>query len=1250
MTGAELPVGIAIDIIRKAAGALYQRRRWESRLAKAVASEYDGKVSKRQLAKLLKKQELRTLLEQLDPSVTPSIATCISSTLTKRDRATTNRAHLHQQSIDVATILQRTFLKHLNIQDGMSLLMERLERRFDDIQEQLKPREDRISLPSICEERLKAIEQFSPRTSHQTRALLIDASLTNPESVRHIVVSPPDSLQDAPYQVWEVLADFLNAHQVSGSRHAIERAIALGTPRRLLHNLQHVITTYETGSVEQAQELVQEIESRDPVVDIVRARIDEDPDTLLSVIDLHDLDQSDDSDIALLVTWMKIWALVAQDKLNLAIEATTSATTRFPNRASLYLQQAQLKFTLAIQQERTSHTSDDLLSSTVQLALKGRNLFRRWRGPSGNAVVIAMRALLVMGQPERACELATQEPDGDANPIEARHPVVRTYRAMALLHLGRNEESMAVKLDDIASFDRMLLEAFQARNCDDPNAPGLMRQALNHAEDEASRMKALHGLALFGEVDESDLCVLSDPSGAGAVLIKAVNALQREEYHQAISLLRPYRSESASHMHSLADAQRLAGLTDEAITTLKQGASRFGDPSFYHDAVVLLVEANRLDDAETFANRALTIGMPERTTYGLRRMLVEIAERKKDWHTMEVYAQGLAQEYRDDQQAAWGVVFALIRQAKEQEAFSYLVSHNLSAIDHDSAVLEIWLRSNNDDSTNAIERILELAESNRSSEDIFGTALVSLVIRGRNLQFSEAQRTRIAQLTSEFIRDFPNSTIFGVIEARNKDEFVRVIEDQMAPGTVETLAVIDQVRIGAMPYGILQSIGRLHYAETLIGFKAGAISAVSPDPRVRSQECELAVAAIGKEVIVDTSVAVLHAELASDLTALEQLFHDVVVPSELLVDARRSASSLKEPLDATIYYDPAIQRVSGSEVDSESRLRESQIADDVLSVLSNWNTVSSDNRAWPFRDGPSQLAPWDAAIRLAHDRGCAIWADDVALRRLAGSVGVPAFGTYAACEAMSTTRSNNGLPTLKELKLDLLQHRVADVPITYGEFIDFIVEDVSVALPLAVVYSRPSIWVNPEATISSYRDVLKILYRSPSRDHAPDWLYHILIGAAVGMAIPQRMDVLSGILATTLRAFSGTELISMLVSASRAACHKIDPTGSLDIFDDAVVKLWQAMSSSLSPSDATQHILAIFSNAHPSDMTAAVSAILKHAGIAVSAYSVVRFHRHLKQKGFTSHCQTVSKLACSIPSSNPPMPAKKDATVGEMGR
>ena len=31
----------------------------------------------------------------------------------------------------------------------------------------------------------------------------------------------------------------------------------------------------------------------------------------------------------------------------------------------------------------------------------------------------------------------------------------------------------------------------------------------------------------------------------------------------------------------------------------------------------------------------------------------------------------------------------------------------------------------------------------------------------------------------------------------------------------------------------------------------------------------------------------------------------------------------------------------------------------------------------------------------------------------------------------------------------------------------------------------------------------------------------------------------------------GTELISMLVSASRAACHKIDPTGSLDIFDDA---------------------------------------------------------------------------------------------------
>ena len=75
------------------------------------------------------------------------------------------------------------------------------------------------------------------------------------------------------------------------------------------------------------------------------------------------------------------------------------------------------------------------------------------------------------------------------------------------------------------------------------------------------------------------------------------------------------------------------------------------------------------------------------------------------------------------------------------------------------------------------------------------------------MQFSEVQQTRIAHLTSEFVRDFPESTIFGVIKGDNEDDIIRAIEDRIAPGAVETLAVVDQVRIGAMPYGILQSIG-----------------------------------------------------------------------------------------------------------------------------------------------------------------------------------------------------------------------------------------------------------------------------------------------------------------------------------------------------------------------------------------------------------------------------------------------------------
>ena len=126
------------------------------------------------------------------------------------------------------------------------------------------------------------------------------------------------------------------------------------------------------------------------------------------------------------------------------------------------------------------------------------------------------------------------------------------------------------------------------------------------------------------------------------------------------------------------------------------------------------------------------------------------------------------------------------------------------------------------------------------------------------------------------------------------------------------------------------------------------------------------------------------------------------------------------------------------------------------------------------------MRPWDASIRVALHRQCALWCDDLAMRRLAEHVGVATFGTWALYEALASAPAGAWLPPPTEMKMRLLRARIADVPITVPELVD--ATDRSAVLDFAVsaYLSRPLPWTSDlQATLELFRELVTAITEIP---------------------------------------------------------------------------------------------------------------------------------------------------------------------------
>lgn len=1050
-----------------------------------------------------------------------------------------------------------------------------------------------LGLPPPCQVWIKKLNDVSPDVADCVCDLLGQQSSLIPGVLDHMAVRPPDWMLDAGCLVWEVLAEFVQAHRLPGLQEIGRRAIEAGSSRSIRHRLRIAMAAInEDEDSERTQELLQDIPAGKSLTEAVKAHIQSDAETVIGAVSGSMLHQSEDPDLACYGSELLGWAHWQLGELESACKVLQQASDRFSDGGYLLLQQARAKFALAQRDDDPDSWQHAPLESAVALAVQARDEFRRWRGPSANAVAVATSALMLLEQPERVCRLAMLPPEGEAEPQEASHAGVVEPLVHALLELGRFDELDKLDLELVGGSEETLIRAFQARARGDFNAVELMREAVDQAEEPRAQTMALEGLALFGETDETALAALAADDVTAAHLIRVTAAYHRGDFATASEMLMPYRCRSARHAALLAECQQRSGAFEQACETLLECAEALDDPSLHSSATTLLITMGDHRKAEEVALGALARNPPRPVESQLRQALVHAAEALQDWPAMEQYARHLVQRFPDVEMGLWAVVYTLHQQAQNRKAWGFIVEHDMSPDNEDAALLAVNIYIAMDSPVQDADRLLRIARAFPESEEVAGNAIAALMIgKGGRVKLSEHQLSELHDLLDGFEQLYPKSSVLRCHSLDSDEEQEQRIRDLTEKHSLDIEPILSGVRDGRLPYGVLRVIRPLPYAESLQLRAAGYLTAVSCDSDTRRRERSAVRASIGQAVAVDTSVAALGMLAELDVERMGAAFDRVLIADELLIDAHEAVDSAGTPAGAYAGYEPMIDDVIVSEVKPEELRQAVKATQQIANTLSHWQRVPSARLE--FKDRPQQAAlkPWDSSLRVALNKGCPLWCDDAALRHLAESDGITTFGTYALYEVLVIEQGNEWLHHPTDMKTRLLRAGIADVPISLPELREATDDRNGSDPAVGLFLGRPFSWRDPSETFPWYVDRVATLKAAAMSQRIPGLLFEASCGLGVAVDSEHRPAALGELLAVTLWTACDPKISPKLITSSRVAARRIDFSAYVDPLNDTVTQLSEFLEEHVEADTAAQYIMSIFSTADTADKLTVASAL-----------------------------------------------------------
>jgi tetratricopeptide (TPR) repeat protein len=994
----------------------------------------------------------------------------------------------------------------------------------------------------------------------------------------------PPWLAGAPARALPWLGQLASAYDADEASFLFyDRAVREGAYPRDLLVVQAALHSETLAEGSAHSYLAAHVDLGSPLVHSLRSALDKDWSAALTHMDRW---RAPDSSGLALQRLLRTRILLAQNLFDQALPALREADVgRFP-QLGMELAQALLQ---RARSRSTRHRLADA-QEALAVALRVRNARREWFGDSAAAVVLAMRAALFSQDRTTAWHLSQPAPEGEATGAEAEDPRVLEESALVAAltgHEHRARELVGVVTNPFTRAQVLaVLEEFHAADSESQRVAEAWQRAWEAATPGPDQLMAAMGLVESGQ-DLPDLSHLKEK------LALALSGTADGD----LSMLRANAHQNPTVAVKLAQRYQQLGDHEEAAATLQEAATHRRDAQLMTLAARGYQRARNYEKAKECAENALRIAGPGWAAQGaMYELLVETESAAGNWEQATDAAITLLYLDPYSLDARWALVKCYVSRAQPDEAWQTLTELGEAATPRrrEEAILWVQLGARLSPDPHFVGRALELMQNWPQDEELLGRFLAALLWRTTTAQpMAEEAAEALREASSDFLERFPDSRYFRALDASDPRALLEEIgrslrreyEDE------DRRAIRERIAQGQFPVGALTLMNGRSYAEVCVRLTEGPSGLFASDPTSQAWEADAIRAALTRRVVLDTSAAVSLALL--EPAAAQRLLgscRSIVTTDQIVGDAFHGLESLQS--DATLVWDEVAERASIHVAPEEqmSLLRgRLERAADLVRLLPR--VAQPEVRALPPLPGDQAPQAWLTALDHAKEHSLVLWCDDRALRTVARSVGVPAFGTLALIDACQREQSVAPQEALV-LRAELLRHFYMDISFS-SELYGFAAQaDGWQARAVAAAIARPTAWTDALAVV---RLVLiataQIVDSAP--DHAAAWLASAYAGLSQATLPSHRAANLQKlcIQALTQPWVSASSLPFLLTGLRNGAAAVQGDDGPLTA---ALARYYSELVEQMGHPEAGTQFMNLFSRADAADKSAAARIVITH--------------------------------------------------------
>ncbi|WP_028048816.1 helix-turn-helix domain-containing protein [Cellulomonas sp. URHD0024] len=763
-------------------------------------------------------------------------------------------------------------------------------------------------------------------------------------------------------------------------------------------------------------------------------------------------------------------------------------------------------------------------------ALRSREVYRDWgSAQAGTALAIAAHARALQGDAVGALRLLLPAPDGVATQPEARHADVVRLSAQIARLAGKNELALELAAKSPDPIDRQLLRAavLSGRPQMAQEAKAALLAALDLSTGSSEHRSTQPLLALtrlfnsLGPTEQETVTARIDALEARdsdlAEVLRARINLSQGDTQTAMTRVRALtQSELALETH--ADALVAAGRVMDAATLVFNEGVRRGDTPLVTEALEIAMKGGQLAYAREIALHLLADDQGRPVHLTAVRALQQIAYEQHQWQEVAVRTEQAMRAMADSELPVpeieyWRLAEALYFQEQFDRAATVLVNAPDVRFDRrEKAQLFLSiLRRDIDDQRSprrgltktsltlanpTVYTLFARAASDWAADEQIAATALSVVLMAPGAPLDDLQIAEFRKYAEDyFARHGENASIKQVkVEEDNLEPLIEVLRR----GSDHRHAVEDaalEVQAGRYPLTVLAEIAGRTCTEMLIRRDVGYVLAVEDDA---GQGVRAAKLALNGRAVVDTTAVVVAPWTGIAFKRLAAHFDAVVIPAPVREDIARARGSLAMKSTGTMGWNAREQRPTLFEITEEQA---EELAVDAEAV---WADIQGLQVA-PVT-GATRVDEWLSAITVAKELGIPLWADDTAMRRLARSMDVEAFGSLDLIEATADAA------TVATATAALRENKVVDLPLDAPWDLMAARSDWDLGSAFALALSRPVVWADLPSAWSQFR----LLFRRRPADmeaaRVAQWAYLAANGLALATAPAVRPKVISALL------------------------------------------------------------------------------------------------------------------------------------------